>query len=357
MLKRLKTHLQTPDSFRRFTCFLFLCMFCCLSRLWAGGASWTSDQEDQSSQENVSESQAQQTQLKPNKIQKELIRKIDDLYREIVAATRADRLTHALDKIELAEALLDPDILPEDYCQRFRLKIERVKEDMRQRYLRDVHSGRRQKEERMLEHLMISSLPEMSQIPLPTLPHASTKSEFQPEEDQAMVLAESPIAVRPPAPRQERYQPEPGPVVAKPAARQTAPVDEMPEKESKSVVPNEPRVSEPDAIIDLEPDVMTETLLLDNKVEYYQMLDEKLDMLYEDGLAFYRQGLYDQARRILNSVNQASPGYKLTEEYLRLIDRQTEDIPVKRTEMLRTSAGSNGDKRAAVIDYYLDIYE
>jgi len=102
---------------------------------------------------------------------------------------------------------------------------------------------------------------------------------------------------------------------------------------------------------------VSESNLSDPKNNYYYLLDEKLDMLYEDGLAFYRQGLYDQARHILNSVNKASPGYKLTAEYLRLITRQTDQDQAGRKERIDPFPATKDDDRSAVINHYMDIYE
>lgn len=275
----------------------------------------------------------------PNPTQRELIHKIEQLYHDIVAATRANRLTHALDKIEVAEALLDPEILPESYCRRIHLKIDRVKEDMRERYLRDIRSGRRQKEERMLEHLMISSLPEMSQIPLPALPAAAP-----PRVSGRGGMTSSVPENRPDKPAR----------VPEPAEEEndTAAGQEIPRRvEAGESLPKEqPGIAEPVSPPDDEPPVK-----VPRAARF--MLDEKLDMLYEDGLAFYRQGLYDQARRILNSVHRASPGYKLTAEYLRLIDRLTADDRGEEKERAEESFGDPENKRAAVIEYYLDAYD
>ncbi len=327
MTNRAKSHSVKVLYIVLMICFLSGLGFVPVYPARAGGALWSNGAAGPAG--------AEQKAPPPNPTQRELIHKIEKLYQEIVAATRANRLTHALDKIEVAETLLDPDILPEQYCRRFHLKIDRIKKDMRARYLRDIRTGRRQKEERMLEHLMISSLPEMSQIPLPAFSEVSSfePSPSGPVKAQVRAPQAQPKVVRVEKPSR---QDEADQVIAEPVeSADVAPPVPLPEM---TAAPQE-AVFDPAEV----------------PRDYQFMLDEKLDMLYEDGLAFYRQGLYDQARRILNSVNRASPGYKLTAEYLRLIDRQTGE----RTDQEKAVASSqiSDDKRTAVIEYYLDAYD
>ena len=157
-------------------------------------------------------------------IQKNLIRKVDDLYREVNAAYKANRFTHAMDNLEVLEQLLDPQLLPDVYYRKMTLKVNMLKERMHRHYLAAVERKRVEKEERMIEGMMISTMPKIQDIEPPvgmaekSLPAFASEPGHEGEPESTPRIAEVAPPPMPATPKKEQSETEPAAAAEEPTA-------------------------------------------------------------------------------------------------------------------------------------------
>jgi len=91
-------------------------------------------------------------------------------------------------------------------------------------------------------------------------------------------------------------------------------------------------------------------------------LRKKVDALYEDALALYRRGVYDKSFEMLQAVEDIWPDYRLTPQYMRLIQRETNGAVGSGSDQETGVQEETADQdspmvKEILVEHYLDAFE
>ena len=285
------------------------------------------------------------------RLQKKLIKKINNVYREIIAAYKAHRFEYAQEKVVVFEALLDPHLLPEKYFEEMTAKMRSAKEWMRDYYQKIQARKRRIKEDKLFHQLKLSA--EKKILYDQEEPYSSRKRPPAPK-----------AGVTPPRLKHDAVSKANVDNSIREAKKNEGISDGISDERVRSQKgdPAGPRKNRfgksPNKTLQLKKDYpQVSGFKRGRSREKRQVLSNtkkkkyvyKLHALYTDGLMLFRKGLYNQSLKILLEVDRAWPDYKLTRKYLKKIHDQLGDNKIAQPQ--------ESTARQVIIDKNMIIYQ